>query len=53
MNENDLKEYLKKHLKIEVNLSYTGRTEVKLLLDDEVISEDADSSYGSGHCGPM
>jgi GDP-D-mannose dehydratase len=53
MNEKELKEFLKKNLKVEINQSYMGRTEVKLLLGDEVISEDSSSKYGSGECGVM
>jgi hypothetical protein len=53
MNEEELKEYLKKHLKVKISQSYMGRTEVQLLLDDEVISEDTTSRYGSGKCGTM
>jgi hypothetical protein len=53
MNELELKEYLKNHLKVKVSQSHRGKIVVELLLDDEVITEDSSSMYGSGKCGPM
>jgi hypothetical protein len=40
IDEQKLKEYLKKHLRIEVCVNYSG-VAVKLLLDDQVIDQDS------------
>jgi hypothetical protein len=53
MNEEELKKYLKKHLKVKVKQSYSKKIEVQILLDNEVISEDSSSYYSIGQCGPM
>ena len=44
MTPNDLKEYLKKHMTLDVN--YDSRSvRVKLLIDNEVIAKGSDSKY--------
>jgi vacuolar-type H+-ATPase subunit E/Vma4 len=47
MNKKEIKKYLKENLKVDVYINYHGSTTVKLILEDEVISESYGSKYSS------